>query len=210
MQDKAVFLMKSWLLGEVLEGFLEIIEVVEAHPDAIHYLSVLLLHNFLASYTEMFAKAAYVRKLKDHKWMPKANVTANMVAIRRLHLEGIVIKRETAGQKIEKRCKVMLEEDAFDWLLARLPVSMLAWKDEQEADCETWDALVASLLIAEQKVSDMQRHVFSLNDVPVPDERAYTALAYAQKHAKANNQQTHHFKARLAKAVSTAKMGDCD
>ena len=60
-----------------------------------HHLSVLLLHNFLASYEEMFAKVAYVRKLKGHMWKPKANVNANMVDIHRLHLEGVVIVRET-------------------------------------------------------------------------------------------------------------------
>ena len=97
MQDKAVFLIKSSLLGEAPESFLEIIEDGEVHPDTTRYLSVLLLHNFLASYEEMFAKAAYVRKLKGHKWMPKVNVNANMMFICRHHLDGVIIAREPQG-----------------------------------------------------------------------------------------------------------------
>ena len=60
--------------------------------------------------------------------MPKANVNADMVAIRRLLFEGVVIERETVEQIVEKRYKVMTEEDSFAWLLARLPASILAWE----------------------------------------------------------------------------------
>ena len=82
-----------------MESFMEIIEVAEACPDKIHCLSVLLLNLFLAGYEEMFAKAAYARKLQRHRWMPKANVNADMVAIQRLLLESVVIKRATKGYK---------------------------------------------------------------------------------------------------------------
>jgi len=128
VQDKAVFLIKSSLSGELMESNMEIIEVAEACPDKIHCLSVLLLNKFLAGYEEMFAMAAYARKLQWHRWMPKANVNADMVAIRRLLFEGVVIERETVEQIVEKRYKVMTEEDSFAWLLARLPASILAWE----------------------------------------------------------------------------------
>ena len=72
-----------------------------------------------------------------------------------------------------------------------------------------WNALVASLLVAEQKSCDKQGHVLSLSDVLVPDELSTAALAFAQSHARANDQQAHYFKARLAEAVDTAKMCDC-
>jgi len=157
----------------------------------------------------MFAKAAYARKLQGHWWMPKANVNANMVAIWRLLLEGVVIGCETTELKVEKRFKVMSEKDTFTWLLARLPASMLAWKDNHESDCKTWAALVASLLVAEQKSGDKQCHVLSLCDVPVPDERSCAVLAYAQSHARSNDQQAQYFKACLAEVGNAAKMGDC-
>jgi len=89
------------------------IEVAEARHDKTQYLSVLLLNKFLARYEEMFAKAVYACKLQGDRWMPKANVNANMVAIQRLILEGVVIERETTELKVEKRFKVMSEEDAF-------------------------------------------------------------------------------------------------
>ena len=63
--------------------------------------------------------------------------------------------------------------------------------------------------MAKQKSGDKQGHVFSLIDVSVPDKRSHAALAYAQRNARANNQQAHHFKALLAEAINAAKMGDC-